>query len=477
MELKESPEYEKQIGIWFYATKTDGIGGVIKTIPADFVVREITEPLQGRGAEPHTRERGQSPRVRGQRGEAPLEGRYLIAELTKENWDTHSAVREIARRLGVSRNRIGFAGTKDKFALTTQRISIWDTDEDALERVKIADISLTVIGRSNKAVSLGDLHGNEFKIVIRNLEGEKEELTEKIELITNELEELGGIPNFFGVQRFGISRPITHIVGKYLIQGEIKAAVMSYLADIFPGESEEAKHARRLCKEGDLKACLKQMPLALRYERAMLNELVKRGCEREADLLAAFSALPKTLQKLFVHAYQAYLFNLVVSQRMARKIPLNRAIEGDVVCFLTEFGIADPDKVERVTEEKVEAMNRLIKRGRAFVTAPIFGYEAAYADGMQGEIERSVLCDEAIELADFYSEKMPELSSKGTRRPVVVPVQMKLCEDEITDDELNPGRLKVTLQFFLPKGSYATVLLREYMKTPKQGETFLGELR
>jgi tRNA pseudouridine13 synthase len=440
MELKESPEYEKLIGIWFYATKTEGIGGMIKTTPADFVVREITNRV----------ERG--------------EGRYLIAELTKKNWDTHSVVREISRRLGVSRNRIGFAGTKDKFALTTQRISIWDTDKDALERVKIADLSFKVVGRSNKAVSLGDLYGNEFEIVIRKIEGKKEELTGKIKAITKEIEDLGGIPNFFGVQRFGISRPITHIVGKHLIQGEIKAAVRSYLADIFPEESEEAKHARRLCKEGDLKECLKQMPLSLRYERAMLNVLVRSGCEREADFSSAFSALPKTLQKLFVHAYQAYLFNLMVSHRMARNIPLNRAIEGDFVCFLTEFGIADSDKVERVTEGKVEAMNRLIKRGRAFVTAPIFGYETVWADGVQGEIEQKVLRDEAIELTNFYSEKMPELSSKGTRRPVVVPVKMKVSEYEITDDELNPGRFKTTLQFFLPKGSYATVMLREYTK-------------
>jgi tRNA pseudouridine13 synthase len=198
----------------------------------------------------------------------------------------------------------------------------------------------------------------------------------------------------------------------------------------------------------------------------MLNVLVKSGCEREADFRSAFSALPMTLQKLFVHAYQAYLFNLVLSHRMARNIPLNEAIVGDVVCFLTEFGIADSDKVERVTEGKVEAMNRLIKRGRAFVTAPIFGYETACADGVQGEIERKVLRDEAIELTDFYSEKMPEISSKGTRRPVVVPVKMKVSEDGFTDDELNPGRFKTRFQFFLPKGAYATVLLREYTRTP-----------
>jgi len=449
MELKQTQEFEKRIGIWFYSTRTEGIGGVIKTKPSDFFVREITD-----------REEGE-------------EGKYLIAELTKENWDTHSVIREISRRLRVSRNRIGFAGTKDKFAVTTQKISIWgaDIDKKDLERVKIADVSLKIIGRSNKAVSLGDLYGNEFEIVIRGIEGRKEEIDEKIGAITTEIENAGGIPNFFGVQRFGISRPITHVVGKHLIKGKIKEAVMSYISDVFPDESEEAKRARLLCKKGELKELkegLKRMPPFLRYEKAMLNELVKSGRESvtEADFLSAFSVLPKNLQKLFVHAYQSYLFNLILSSRMKQNLPFNEALVGDVVCFRSKFGFPDVDKdrVERVTEDKIEGINRLIKRGRAFVTAPLFGYETEFAEGVEGEIERIVLEDEGVDLNDFYIEKIPEISSKGTRRPVLVPVQVKLSNEEVSDDDMNPGRVEAKLKFFLPKGSYATVVLREYMK-------------
>ncbi len=431
MELKASPEFEKRIGIWFYSTISEGIGGTIKTIPADFNVREITNRTE--------RE----------------EGKYLIAELTKENWDTHGVIREIAHRLRVSRNRIGFAGTKDKFAVTKQKISIWSTEENELARVNIADVSLDVIGRSNKAVSLGDLYGNEFEIVIRGVEGRYEVVKDKIDAITNEIGTNGGIANFFGVQRFGITRPITHVVGRHLINGDINGAVMSYISDIFPGESEAAKQARMLCKSGKLKESLKIMPL--RYERAMLNALIKN----DGDSLSAFHSLPKNLQKLFVHAYQSYLFNIILSQRMKQNLPFNVAIAGDVVCFHNEFGFPDPDKVEKVTANKIEGMNRLLKRGRAFVTVPIFGYETEFADGVVGAIERKVLEEEAIERDNFYIEKMPELSSKGTSRPVLLPTELKA---EISDDELNHGQLKVKLNFFLPKGTYATVLLREYMK-------------
>jgi tRNA pseudouridine13 synthase len=435
MELKASPEFEKRIGIWFYSTISEGIGGTIKTISADFNVREITN--------------------RSEREE----GNYLIAELTKENWDTHGVIREIAHRLRVSRNRIGFAGTKDKFAVTKQKISIWGTEENELARVNIADVSLDVLGRSNKAVSLGDLYGNEFEIVIRGVEGRYEAVKAKIDAITNEIGNNGGIPNFFGVQRFGIIRPITHVVGRHLINGDINGAVMSYISDIFPGESEAAKQARMLCKSGKLKESLKIMPL--RYERAMLNALIKN----DGDALSAFHSLPKNLQKLFVHAYQSYLFNILLSQRMKQNLPFNVAIAGDVVCFHNEFGFPDPDKVEKVTANKIEGMNRLLKRGRAFVTAPIFGYETEFADGVVGAIERKVLEEEVIERDNFYIEKMPELSSKGTNRPVLLPTELKA---EISDDELNPGQLKVKLNFFLPKGTYATVLLREYMKNVTQ---------
>lgn len=139
---------------------------------------------------------------------------------------------------------------------------------------------------------------------------------------------------------------------------------------------------------------------------------------------------------------------------------------GDVVCFRNKFGFAaiDKDRAERVTENKIEGINRLIKRGRAFVTAPVFGYETEFAEGVEGEIERKVLDDEDVELNGFYIEKIPGISSKGIRRPVLVPVQVKLSPEEVSDDDINPGRNKVKLKFFLPKGSYATVVLREYMK-------------
>ncbi len=440
MTLQESPEYERRIGIKYYATTTEGIVGTIKAKPGDFIVREVTNRTEGTA------------------------GKYLIAELTKTNWDTHTVARELARRLRVSRNRIGFAGTKDKFAVTTQKISLWDTEETALERIRITDVSLRPIGRSNKSVALGDLYGNEFSIVIRNVDGDRGGIQAAIDAITAELKAAGGVPNYFGVQRFGTNRPITHLVGKLLIMNDLKGTVMSYIGKIFPDESAEAKAARALCGQGELKACLTQMPVFLRYERAMLNELVKSSeTERgEAQYRAAFSVLPKNLQKLFVHAYQAYLFNLILSRRLELGLPFNQAVVGDVVCYHDERGIPDPERVEAVTAGKVDGINRLIRHGRAFVTAPLVGSATAFGEGAVGELERAVLSDEQIAPEQFELEALPELSSRGSRRPLLVPVELRV--QQLSADELNPGRWKVQLEFFLPRGSYATVVLREYVK-------------
>jgi tRNA pseudouridine13 synthase len=106
-------------------------------------------------------------------------------------------------------------------------------------------------------------------------------------------------------------------------------------------------------------------------------------------------------------------------------------------------------------------MNRLIKKNRAFITAPLPGYITEFASGIPGEIEQEVLRELNVPLEGFNVEKISEMSSKGMRREVLLKVEPKF---EVANDELNPGKSKAILEFMLPKGSYATTVLREYMK-------------
>ena len=417
-------DQDRALGMDYYITDSPGCGGVIRSSPQDFLVDEVFEDLSYEG------------------------GRYLILEVEKTDWDTHHLVREMARRLRISQKRFGWAGTKDKRAVTVQRISIMNLDESELKRITLPDLKIRVLGRTNRSVGLGDLLGNRFRITLRDLSCP--EPGANLACITEEIVQQKGVPNYFGVQRFGDTRPVTHKVGEALARGKIEEAVYIYLALPFSGEPERTRVAReKLWVSRDIPSALKDFPEYLHHEVAMLNYLA----EHPGDYAHSFDVLSVNLKRLFLHAYQSYLFNKILSHRLDAKLQLDRAIEGDVVCF-AKGGMPDMDKQQAVTPENLDAVNRLAGRGRAFVTLPLIGFETILAEGIQGEIERAVLSDEGVSQENFRVEDNPELGSRGTRRAALCSVQPQIrVEENIAE-----------LEFVLPKGSYATVVLREYMK-------------
>jgi tRNA pseudouridine13 synthase len=428
------PDTEKQMGIELYCSSVAGIGGELRQESQDFVVKEITN-----------REEGET-------------GKYLILELVKNNWDMNHLVRDISRKLGISQKRISFAGTKDKRAVTTQKISIYDMTKEAIDSFYMKDVELKVIGRSNKAVELGDLYGNEFAITIRNIDHNIQDLESILADITQDIKKFGGVPNFFGIQRFGAVRPITHLIGEQILKGDFKNAALLYIAKSFPDEHEETKQARdHVWETLDFAEGLKIYPLRLRYERAMMHHLI----EHPGDFAGSFSVLSQNISKMFVHAYQSYIFNRIICQRIREGLPLSAAVSGDIVCFKNKEGLPDAKKLQLVDDGNIDGMNNLVKRGRAFVTAPLAGYKSEFASDAPGRIEKEIFENAGIPLENFNISEIPELSSKGLRREMLLQ-----CEPvfNVAEDELNPDKSKVTLTFALPKGSYATTVLREYMK-------------
>ena len=137
---------ERDVGIVGYLTSTPGVGGTIKSAPEDFVVEEISAP----------------PAV-------SAEGRYTIAQIRVRNWETNRLVRALARALHISRKRIGFAGTKDKHAVTTRLFSLENVLPEQVRGLHLKDVEVLDAFRSDRPLELGDLVGNRFRIVVRDL--------------------------------------------------------------------------------------------------------------------------------------------------------------------------------------------------------------------------------------------------------------------------------------------------------------------
>ena len=425
---------ENDVGIEVYLTATKGIGGRIKANPEDFVVSEI--PIL-------------PPREEG--------GRFTAAWIKTRNWETNRLVRMMSRELRISRKRISFAGTKDKRAITSQLFQ-FDAPIELVGGLRIKDVELLDYYQTNKKVGIGDLKGNRFDITIREIQHPKEEIAEIASATATELAGAGGFPNFFGVQRFGSIRPITHIVGRCIVRGDFKAAVDAYVANPIEGEDEQVFEARTALEQtGDYGGALKMYPDVMSFEKAMLNHLVKHP----DDHIGALEQLPFNLLMMFVHGYQSFLFNRILSERIRRGLPLSKPMMGDVVMAVGKDGLPDDRHFVPVNGDNLEKVGKQVSGGKAFVSGVLFGSESTFADGEMGNIERGVVESEGLKPHDFTLPAMPRLSSKGTRRPLSMPLPRM---------DVKPSDGLVEMKFELSKGCYATVILREFMKVdPLEG--------
>lgn len=423
---------EKTIGLSTFFTKQSGIGGVLRELPEDFVVEELSKTFPEQS-----------------------NGRFLIARVTAKNWETNDLIREFANKLHISKKRISFAGTKDKRAVTSQLISFYKITADQINEISIPDVTCSVQCKTNKHLSIGDLVGNSFSVVIRNVSSNSTQ--EDIEKIVSPLQALNGFPNFFGVQRFGGIRPITHKVGRAMVSADFEKAVMIYLSETSEFEGEDATLARQqLADTRDFKEGFHSFPKRLRFEKILMQHLI----EQPDDYAGALQRLPGNLLTMFVYAFQSYLFNRMLSDRIQNKIPLNEAIIGDIILPITRSGVSiDPILVSSINVKKV---NQQIKKGKAAVSCVIPGSETTFAKGKMGDIQKNVIKDDGVDIRDFIIPEIPAASSYGTHRPIVST--MNDFSFSLSEDDRHPHQKKVSLSFSLLKGSYATSLLREIMK-------------
>ncbi|KAI4311007.1 hypothetical protein MLD38_035944 [Melastoma candidum] len=279
--------------------------------------------------------KGNSSRKRKERGDKPFDsrgatswpdnvGKFLRFHLYKENKETQEALGLLGKMLGIQSKSFGFSGTKDKRAVSTQRVTVFKQSARRLAALneKLFGIKLGDFCYVKEGLLLGQLLGNRFTVVLRDVIADSED---SIGAAANSLGKFGFI-NYFGLQRFGSSSVPTHLVGAALLRGEWMSA-LSIILDPRKGEKNDIAKAREYYKEsGDIEGTLRQLPRHLVAERAILQCLKKHP----GNQLQALKAIPRTLRMMYVHSYQSYLWNHAASVRV-KKYGANQVVVGDLV--------------------------------------------------------------------------------------------------------------------------------------------------
>jgi len=438
--LQEPPQIDRKIGLELYYTRSSGIGGRIKSRPRDFAVKEVLEDRLE--SKIYLR---RPPAILGR-------GSFTLCMLIKRDRDLLPLLLELSKRLGMTPDLFGFAGFKDKRAITSQFVTVPAKYFRPPAILDVKRAKLIALGRRERPIGRSTWETNLFRVTIRQIEIEVSRVTEALNEVWSDLSKCA--PNFYGYQRFGTVRRVTDLVGREMVRGNFMGAVFLFLCTRGERDDEQLSQARgNLLETRNYRRALEAFPRRLTFEHLLLRSL----SERPDDFVAALRKLPIQLRRFFVSAYQSFLFNRMLSARIQRGLPIGRPTVGDFVLKLSSIG--DPVRVARVDNSNLEETRKKIEAGSHAVALPVIGFASRLSEGEQGDIEREVLKHEGVNPSCFYIPAIQECSNEGSFRPIAVtPSRLSYG---VRNER---GKPVVVLRFKLPKGSYATVLLREFMK-------------
>lgn len=386
-----------------------------------------------------------------------LGGEFLHFNLYKENKDTMECLNLLGKFLRTNPKSFSFAGTKDRRAVTVQRVSVHKLKADKIEAInkKLKGLKAGDFEYKNYGLDLGDLKGNEFTISLRDcVFPEGSDVTKVIEERVSALREKGYI-NYYGLQRFGTFSISTHEIGKSMLLGDWKTAVHQAMAyddqslETAPPDERQRAAACKLWFEDTTSVskaaeAQKLMPGKFVSENAILSWLSKPNTVN--DYLGALQKIPRNLRLMFVHAYQSYVWNAIVSERLKRYGTTIRA--GDLVVISAEEAaasnpVADPNEEEfgqeaneerfvrarPVTEEEVAAGKFTIYD----VVIPSPGWDVTYPQNDLRDLYAEIMGKDGLDPFNMVRNQK-ELSMAGHYRrllykPERVEWEIKRYED------------------------------------------------
>ena len=432
--------FEQRFGIDLYSTDQEGVGGKLRARLQDFVVEEITPDGRVLQVAPQN-EVPQPFEVKGERL------RFIRFTAQKMGITTLDLATILASRLRIPRNLVTYAGLKDKRAITSQAMSVPSSAIQSLPDVSVSRASFRDFEYSRNMVQIGDLWGNRFTILLQLSQVPSSDMLNDIRAISST-----PLLNYFGVQRFGVTRPFTHLVGKALVKRDFEGAVRLMLTSQSEYEPADLTEARSKLGEAlrpteEIIACF---PEDLRYEIDVMKHLMRKP----DDFAGAIERIPPRVQTIFVHACQSFLFNRTISRRASSGMSIVVPSVGDFIISL-DTTHSGRDSWLFVTESNLEERKEMVSEGRYGLAAPVPGYSTKTPPSPQTDILKEVLSQEGIRLREFRNERSRALDSPGG---------LHLVSLTIPDLQVTPEDCGMRRAFSLRKGSYATIVTREIMK-------------
>uniref|UniRef100_A0A9L0RXV6 Pseudouridylate synthase 7 homolog n=1 Tax=Equus caballus TaxID=9796 RepID=A0A9L0RXV6_HORSE len=390
-------------------------------------------------------------------------GSYCHFVLYKENKDTMDAINVLSKYLRVKPNIFSYMGTKDKRAITVQEIAVLKITAQRLAHLNkcLMNFKLGNFSYQKNPLKLGELQGNQFTVVLRNITGTDAQVQQAM----NSLKEIGFI-NYYGMQRFGTTAVPTYQVGRAILQNSW-AEVMDLILKPRSGAEKGylVKCREEWARTRDPAAALRKLPVRRCVEGQLLRGLSKYGMK---NMVSAFGIIPRNNRLMYIHSYQSYVWNNMVSKRIEeyglKPVPGDLVLKGATATYIEE---------EDVDNYSIHD-----------VVMPLPGFDVIYPKHKISEAYREMLTADNLDI-DNMRHKIRDYSLSGAYRKVVIRPQNVSWEVVAYDDPKIPlfntdvdnlegkpppvfaseGKYRaLKMDFALPPSTYATMAIREVLK-------------
>ena len=368
-------------------------------------------------------------------------GDFAIYCVRKRDVTTLRVRAQVARTLGVPQSAVVFPALKDKDAVAVQHAAVRGTGPT---RLAGDGFEAEFLGRSPRPLAPGDVVANRFTVVLRDLATEESaHIGERLAQVTR-----FGVPNYFDQQRFGSLSPGEEPIGKRILQRDAEGALRAYLTHPFAGDPARVRTFKAFAREHwrDWDALFDAAPRPSNF-RSVLTYLrdhpTADPAERATHERKALNLVTRRLLSLYLVAYQSLLWNRIAGRRLAARL-------GGVP--------AEPAAHVEIAGDRLPLYHELPPGFDRDAAIPLPHRRAIYSPNLS-VIANQVLAEEGFALNDLKARILKKAYlPKGRRALLLFPQDATVSSPE--PDDHFPDRHKLTLAFTLPRGSYATLVIK-----------------